>query len=62
MNDHLLISFLFLLINMVISQNSWVKEFQRPKQFIENKGQFDEFSSQDFRSHKWICCEKSLFS
>ncbi len=30
------------------AQNSWVKEFQRPKQFIENKGQFDEFSTENF--------------
>jgi len=58
-----ILPFIFLFCSFLsFAQNSWVKEFQRPKQFIENKGQFDEFSSQDFRSHKWISGEKSLFS
>ena len=27
------------------SQNNWKIEFERPKVFIENKGQFDQFTN-----------------
>ena len=32
---------LIILTSSVYAQNNWVKEYHRPKQFIENKGQFD---------------------
>ena len=34
-------------LSNVFSQNNWKSEYKRPKVFIENKGQFDEFSNKE---------------
>ncbi len=40
------LTILILLLSFnIFAQNNWTKEYRRPKQFIENKGQFDEFSN-----------------
>jgi gliding motility-associated-like protein len=43
-NLFLIVLFCTVLINS-FSQNNWKSEYIRPKVFIENKGQFDEFSN-----------------
>jgi hypothetical protein len=40
------LTILILLLSFnIFAQNNWTKEYRRPKQFIQNKGQFDEFSN-----------------
>lgn len=39
------LTFLCLITNFSISQNNWKVEYKKRKVFIENKGQFDEFSN-----------------
>jgi hypothetical protein len=38
----------FIYIIKVFCSKDWVKQYNRLKQFIENKGEFDEFSTKDF--------------
>jgi gliding motility-associated-like protein len=45
MKFRLLLTFLCLLTNFSFSQNNWKTEYKKRKVFIENEGQFDEFSN-----------------
>jgi gliding motility-associated-like protein len=48
----LFISVLFLL-SSIVAQENWKAEFKKRKVFIENKGQFDEYNSNEFGKVKY---------